>query len=286
MAENTTNNHGISRNSFIKGVAAITAVATAPSIATGAARAESRIQAPYVKRCPSGEITIWTADPTHYFLPQALAAFNAAYPDVTVHQVSTPYLAATQKLATTLITGIGAPDGIHFIEDAYLGQYADALYDVGAQVAPYANKIAPYKLAVTHQGGRAVAVPWDVAPAFLIYRTDIVAKAGVDVSKIRTYDDLIAAAQQVKKAVPSCSKPLFFTTVTAPTGQYGVFQTEGLAWQQHTGLINTKGELQLLTRPYTNAFNYYERAYKAGVVGMADFFLHVGKPGLKGVSYG
>src|SRR6185312_13260866 len=117
---------------------------------------------------------------------------------------------ATPSLAAHLVTGVDVPDGIFFIEDAYLGRFAPNLYDVTSAVAPYAKKIAPYKLAVSKQLGKTVGIPWDVDPAFLIYREDIVAQAGVDISKIVTYDDLIAAAQTVKEKVPSCTGPLYF----------------------------------------------------------------------------
>jgi lactose/L-arabinose transport system substrate-binding protein len=297
VTQATTDKPAISRSAFLKGAAAATVTAAVSGTAADVVQAAGRIEAPYIKKSPSGEILIWVNGIP--FTNAQVAAFNKVYPNVKVKQQVTTYVPVTPSLSAHLVTGINVPDGIFFIEDAYLGQYAPLLYDVSSHVAPYASKIAPYKLAVSKQEGRTVAVPWDVDPAFLIYRTDIVDKAGVDVSRIKTYDDLIKASLQVKAKVPSCKKPLaFLWDNTART-----FMMEGLAWQQHSGMVDAQGNLRLNTQPYTNAFNYLEKAYKAGIVAQtlwqtpslyaqwnkgqvcfmhfADWFTHWNEPGLK-----
>jgi len=250
------------RRTFLKGAAAAAATVAASGVATQAARA-ARVEV--VSAAPAGDILVWiNGNP---FSPAQVAAFNKVYPNIKVKQQITTYVPATPSLAAHLVTGVDVPDGIFFIEDAYLGQFASTLYDVTSAVAPYASKIAPYKLAVSKQGGRTVGIPWDLDPAFLIYREDIVAQAGVNISKIVTYDDLIAAAQTVKAKVPSCTGPLMF--LDAP-GFY-TFIVEGLAWQQHSGIVDANGKLNLHAHAYTNAFNYLEKAYKAGVTSLGLF---------------
>ena len=282
------------RRTFLKGAAAAAATVATSGIATQVARAA---QVEVISSAPAGEILIWVNG--NPFAPAQVAAFNKVYPNVKVKQQITAYVPQTPSLAAHLVTGVDVPDGIFFIEDAYLGQFASTLYDVTSAVAPYASKIAPYKLAVSKQGGRTVGIPWDLDPSFLIYREDIVAKAGVDVSKIVTYDDLIAAAQTVKAKVPTCTGPLHF--LDAPG--FMTFVVEGLAWQQHSGIIDAQGKLNLKAQAYTNAFNYLEKAYKAGVTSLglwqtpslykqwndgttcfihfADWFTHWNEPGLK-----
>jgi lactose/L-arabinose transport system substrate-binding protein len=262
--EPTAQDTTVSRGSFLKGVAATTAAVAASGAIAQVAHAQGRIAAPYVSKAPSGEVTIWA---NLLFAKEQIAAFNKVYPNVKITQIQKPYLPNTPSEAATLVSGVGVPDGIFFLEDAYLGRYADALYDVSAHIAPYKSQIAPFKLAVATQNGRIVSIPEDVDPSFLIYRTDIVAKAGVDVAKIHTYDDLIAAARTVKEKVPSCATPLFFCNDQA----LSTFMLEGLAWQQHAGMANAQGQLQLNARPYTNAFAYLEKAAKAGLVASAQF---------------
>jgi lactose/L-arabinose transport system substrate-binding protein len=253
----------LDRSSFLKGAAAAAATVAASGAAATVAHAAPRVEV--VRAAPAGDITIWVNG--NPFAPAQVAAFNKVYPNVKVTQKITTYVPSTPSLAAHLVTGVGVPDGIFFMEDAYLGQFAPNLFDVTAHVAPYASRIAPYKLSASRQNGRMVGIPWDVDPAFLIYNMDIVQQAGVDVTKIVTYDDLITAAQTIKEKVPTCTGPLHF--LDSP----GFFQfvVEGLAWQQGSGIIDAKGNLNLRAQVYTNAFNYLEKAYKAGIVSFGIF---------------
>jgi lactose/L-arabinose transport system substrate-binding protein len=265
VTQATTDKPIISRGTFLKGVAAATATAAVSGAAANVVQAAGRTEVPYVKKSPSGEILIWVnANP---FSPAQVAAFNKLYPNIKVTQKATSYVPATASLSAHLVTGIDVPDGIFFIEDQYLGTYAANLFDVTKWVEPYASKIAPYKLAVSKQAGKIVSVPWDLDPAFLIYRMDIVEKAGVDVRAIKTYDDLIKAAQTVKEKVPSCKTPLYFLDGDG----FRVFFVEGMVWQQRGNITDAHGKLAIMDQAHTNAFNYLEKAYKAGVVGMGQF---------------
>jgi ABC-type glycerol-3-phosphate transport system substrate-binding protein len=129
-------------------------------------------------------------------------------------------------------------------------------------VAPYASKIAPFKLSVSKQMGKTVGIPWDICPVFLIYNMDIINQAGVDVSKIVTHDDLIAAAQQIKAKVPTCKTPIGFGADQA----HAQMQVEAMVWQQHSAMLDAKGHLNIMAQEYTNAFQYLEKAVKAGVM--------------------
>ena len=247
----------IERKTFLKGAAATAAAVAGSGALAGIAKAH---QVEVISSAPSGEATIWVQ--TNLFTDGQVAAFNKRYPDVTIKQVKTPYVPGNPSYSSHLVTGVDVPDAVFFIEDAYIGQYAPVLYDVGKFVAPYANKIAPYKLAVSKQQGKTVAIPWDVDPVWLIYNMDIFGKAGVDVSKIVTHDDLVAAAQQIKAKVPTCKTPIMFGADSA----HVQMQVEAMVWQQHSGIVDAKGNLNIMSQEYTNAFQYLEKAAKAGVM--------------------
>jgi len=265
MTSETTKTPRVSRGTFIKAAAATTAAVAAAGALTEVVEAQGSIAAPYVKQSPSGELTVWTIGP---FPAAQISAFEKAYPNVKVTQVTKPLLSQTPTEAAALITGIGVPDAINFLEDEFLGKYAPALYDVSSFMQPYAAGIAPFKLAVGKQQGRVVSIPNDVDPAFLLYRTDILAQAGVNVNSIRTYDDLIEAAKRVKAKVPSCTTPLYFNE----NSDLAVLTLEGLTWQQHSsGMADAKGNLQLNAPYYTNAYTYFEKASKASVAVTAPF---------------
>jgi lactose/L-arabinose transport system substrate-binding protein len=253
----------IERKTFLKGAAATAAAVAGSSAVAGIARAASRVDV--ISSAPSGEATIWVN--TNLFNAGQIAAFNKVYPNVKINQVTTLYVPNTPSLTAHLEAGVDVPDGVFFLEDAFLGQFAPVLYDVSKFLAPYESGIAPYKLAVSKQMGKTVGIPWDIDPSFLIYNMDIVDKAGVDINAIHTYDDLIEAAKTVQGKVPSCKTPLFFEN-QPPHVQFTV---EGMAMQQHSGIVDAKGNLNLLTQPYTNAFNYLEKAGKAGLTCNAHF---------------
>src|SRR5689334_8537323 len=102
------------RKDFLKATAAGAAVVAAGGITTQTVRAAKKIEAPYVHTSPSGEILVWVnANP---FSPPQVAAFNKVYPNIKVKQQATAYVPATASLSAHLVTGVGVPDGIFFIE--------------------------------------------------------------------------------------------------------------------------------------------------------------------------
>lgn len=244
----------IERKTFLKGAAATAAAVAGAGTVAGIAKAAPRVEV--ISSAPSGEALIWVN--TNLFNAGQVAAFNKVYPNVKITQKATLYVPGTPSLSSHLVTGVDVPDGIFFMEDAYLGQFAPNLYDVTKYVAPYASKIAPYKLAVSKQLGKTVGIPWDVDPAFLIYNKTITDAAGVDVSKIVTRDDLIQAALTVRSKVPTCKYPIGIGADQA----HVQFIVEGMAWQQHTGIVDAKGNLNIMAPEYTNAFNYLEKIGK------------------------
>ena len=298
--ETSTSSSSLSRSKFLKGAAVTAAAVAASGVTKEVAHAASKaLNMPNVNLGAdlSGDVYLWDAQAL--YTPQQVAAFNKVYPNIKVHEKTIQYLPKTPSESTQLITGVDLPDAVFHVEDAYLGRYAAALYDVSEAIAPFEKQIAPFKLAVCKQGGRTIAIPDDLCPAFLIYNTDIIAKAGVNVSKIVTYDDLIAASVTIQKKVHTCQQPLSF--LDGP--DFLTFMMEGLAWQQHQGHIDAAGKLNLKHQAYTNGFKYLEKAAKAGVVGtaiwmtpdlynkwnkgqvafmhFADWFTHWNEPGLK-----
>lgn len=116
----------IDRGAFLKGAAATAAAVATAGAAAGVARAASRAEV--VSSAPAGEILIWVNG--NPFAPAQVAAFNKVYPNIKVKQQITAYVSQTPSLAAHLVTGVDVPEGIFFIEDAYLGQFASTLYDV------------------------------------------------------------------------------------------------------------------------------------------------------------
>jgi multiple sugar transport system substrate-binding protein len=113
----------------------------------------------------------------------ALPGFNEMYPNIEVELVFTDTTAHHQSLQTSLAAGSGAPD-VAMVEGAYIAQYKNslALCDLnqfGAQ--DYKDDFGAFKWnqAISDDGTRMVAIPWDLGPTLLYYRTDVFEEVGL-----------------------------------------------------------------------------------------------------------
>jgi arabinosaccharide transport system substrate-binding protein len=160
-------------------------------------------------RLPSGtrKLTFWVFADTHFdAYKKSLPAFEAAHPGVKVdlQLVSNNGLAA--RLQNAFLADLDVPDmceieisssGTFFrgpLKDIGFADLTDRIHQSGlwdkmvhARFAPYTNR------------GHIFGLPHDVHPVQLAYRRDIVEQLGIDVSKIETWDDFIAAGKKVTK---------------------------------------------------------------------------------------
>jgi ABC-type glycerol-3-phosphate transport system substrate-binding protein len=194
------------------------------------------LRAPDVEQ-PAGEITIWDRSGDLFEVFEAVIDdFNAVYPDITVNHVAVDIDA---RLQNTLITGADVPDGV-FLDDAKVGGYAEYLWDLSDVLAPYLDDIAPQKVEVNSVDGGIYGVPFDFTPGLLFYNAAALDAAGVDVSAIETYDDLLDAARAYKAAKPE-SGPIHLER----SEFLGQLQLEMYAGQLGTSLADADGELRL-----------------------------------------
>ncbi|WP_033337822.1 extracellular solute-binding protein [Catenuloplanes japonicus] len=200
----------------------------------------------------SGSITIWSRSGDLFkVFDAAIAKFRAANPGVTVdHQA----VDIDAKLANTLISGAGVPDG-SFWDDAKIAGQAEHLYDLSALIAPYRDQIAPQKLSVNTVDGKVFGVPWDLNPGLLYYRADLLEQAGVDPAGLATYDDLLTASRALRERNAQ-AKPIHLDADPF----LGQLWLEMLANQQGTSLSDDKGALRLDSPEYRRIFTWIKQA--------------------------
>lgn len=210
----------------------------------------------------AGNITIWDrAGDLFQVIDAAIPAFNAKYPNIKVdHQA-----VETAKLPPTLVAGVNIPDGA-FIEDESLGQIADHLLDITDWMTPYVDDLIAYKVRVNTFDGKIKGIPYDVDPAMLFYRADILEAAGVDVASIVTYDDLINASVELKAKNPAL-KPIHIDTTPALI----VLWVSMLANQQNTSFVDANGELRLESPEFLNIMNFIKSALDKEVGNLSTF---------------
>jgi raffinose/stachyose/melibiose transport system substrate-binding protein len=77
---------------------------------------------------------------------------------------------------------------------------AGVVEDISAQVKGYSDQIAPAALSAFTFDGKVYGLPMVLSQVGFYYNKDLMAKGGVDGTKIKTWDDLLAAVKALKAA--------------------------------------------------------------------------------------
>ena len=136
----------------------------------------------------------------------AVAQWKKKHPTVEVKVVSRAFADHHTAMTTALSTSSNLPD-VMVVEFGYVARFAEGggLEDLGA--APYAIKtqqarFVPFAFRqATAASGAVVAVPADIGPGTLLYRADILKKAGLtEADLMQSWDGYVAAGVKIKAA--------------------------------------------------------------------------------------
>jgi lactose/L-arabinose transport system substrate-binding protein len=86
--------------------------------------------------------------------------------------------------------------------DVYTTKFPEGLADLTERASKYEKDFDPSKWAQSKPKGKVRSIPWDSGPVGVFYRTDFFEKAGVDATKIETWDEFIEAGKKVVAANP------------------------------------------------------------------------------------
>ena len=135
----------------------------------------------------------------------ALPQWRRLHPDVELKVLSRPYADHHTAMTTALSTAVYLPD-VMALEQSYVGRFAqgtglDDLTRPPFDIARHRARFAPYAYdQATTRSGAVVAAPGDIGPGTLLYRTDVLAKAGVQPEDLtRSWDSYVAAGIQIKR---------------------------------------------------------------------------------------
>lgn len=158
---------------------------------------------------PAGKIVVGGWPSGDEAFEAALEGFNEEYPDIEVEFQFTDVTSHHQALQTALAAGSGAPD-VAMVEGAYIAQYRDSsaltnLYDEAYNAKELQDDFVAYKWdqAVSSDGSRLVAIPWDIGPCTYFYRTDIFEECGLPTDPVEvaemmsTWDGVLEVAEKV-----------------------------------------------------------------------------------------
>jgi multiple sugar transport system substrate-binding protein len=134
----------------------------------------------------------------------ASATWARLHPDIALKVVSLQYADHHTAMTTALATGSGLPD-VMAVDFRFIGKFAASggLEDLAA--APYnglalRDRFARYSFpqAMNAKGGLA-AIPTDIGPGTLLYRKDIIERAGVTEADLtRSWESFIEAGKKIR----------------------------------------------------------------------------------------
>ncbi len=136
----------------------------------------------------------------------AIPRWKERHPDVDIKVVSRQFQDHHTAMTTALSTSFYLPD-VMALEVGYVGRFAQGGGLEDLALAPYAigsvrARYVPYAYdQATSRSGAVVAAPTDIGPGTLLYRADILARAGVGEDELtRSWDSYVAAGVKIKAA--------------------------------------------------------------------------------------
>lgn len=148
------------------------------------------------------ELSFWTFVQVHAdFMAERVAAFNETRDDVEIklNAVVYPYAEMHDKLLIALQSGVGAPDIVD-IEIGKFGIYLKGdiqLIPLNDLLADYEGVLVPERMNLYAYKGNQYGLDWHLGTFVAYYNKELMDAAGVDIDKIETWDDFIAAGKKV-----------------------------------------------------------------------------------------
>lgn len=134
----------------------------------------------------------------------AMADWQRLHPRVQLRVLTRQYADHHTAMTTALSTSVGLPD-VMALESSVVGRFAQGggLEDLRRPpfgIEAYREHLVPfaYDQAIARDGS-VVAMPTDIGPGTMLYRHDILARAGVDEHELTdSWDSYITAGQRIK----------------------------------------------------------------------------------------
>lgn len=207
----------------------------------------------------------------------AIPLWKKKYPQAEVRVVSRPYAEHHAAMATALSSSSGLPD-VMVVEFGHLGRFAegDGLENLGNE--PYGIRsrqlrFVPFAFRqAVNSSGAIVAVPSDIGPGTLLYRVDILRKAGVTEAELtESWDSFVAAGVKIKAQTGAYLlanardiKDIVIRTDTRAPGSVAY-------WKPGEGLyISKSGKIQVDSPRFVRAFELAKKVRELKLDGQID----------------
>ena len=174
--------------SFLRTLAFATAVST---LASGAATAQTTVKWLHIEQNPV-QVKIWE---------EVARRFEAKHPGVKVEMQFLENEAYKAKLPT-ILQSRDRPHILYSWAGGVLKAQVEAgvLEDMSAGVGDYNANLSPGAVEAFTVDGKLYGLPYNVSQVGFMYNKDLFAKAGVDGTKVKSWDDLLDAVKKLKTA--------------------------------------------------------------------------------------
>lgn len=165
--------------------------ATGLTLAVGAAAADTTVKWLHIEVNPA-QVKIWD---------EVARAYEAAHPGVKIEMQFLENEAYKAKLPT-ILQSKDRPHIIYSWAGGVLKTQIEAgvLEDITDQVKGHSDTITPAALAAFAPNSRVYGLPIALSQVGFLYNKELMAKANVDATAIKTWDDLLAAVKALKAA--------------------------------------------------------------------------------------
>jgi arabinosaccharide transport system substrate-binding protein len=175
--------------------------------------------------------------------------------------------AFVQKLQAVMMDGKNVPDIIEWMIENNRILNADPGKSFVVPLNDYVDdssvfdEVVPGRVAWVKYGENIYGLPHDVHPVVLVYNDTIWKSVGVDIAKIKTWDEFFEASKKLT-AKKKNGKPLHYAL---PTGNDGLNNTMFMIWQQ-TGaqILDENGKPQFTSPEFKEFVNKWTKWYKTG----------------------
>src|SRR5262245_23496892 len=166
-------------------------VAAGLALSVASAAAETTVKWLHIEANPA-QVKIWE---------EVARAFEAKNPGVKVEMQFLENEAYKAKLPT-ILQSKDRPHIIYSWAGGVLKAQIEAgvLEDITASMKGYSDQLAPAAVAAFTQDGKIYGVPMVLSQVGFFYNKELTAKASIDGTKIKTWDDLLAAVKALKAA--------------------------------------------------------------------------------------
>ncbi|MBK6469375.1 MAG: extracellular solute-binding protein [Betaproteobacteria bacterium] len=155
--------------------------------------------------CAQQVLTVAAYPAVDKIVEAAIPAWKKRHPNVGIKVVSRQFADHHTAMTTALSTSFYLPD-VMALEVGYVGRFAQGggLEDLRKppfDIGQVSSAWVPYAVAqATSRSGANVAAPADIGPGTLLWRADVLAKAGVGEAELtKSWDSYVAAGVKIKQ---------------------------------------------------------------------------------------